>query len=165
MTPITPHPPQARFLSSSVDIVVFGGGRGGGKTGALVMDAARGIGLSGYRAMLLRRTYPEIMQPQGLWETASRWYPALGGRSHKSSPLQWNFPSGATISMSHLQHESDAEKHLGAGLDYIGIDQAEGFTERQIWKLWSGLRSITPGVKPALRLTCNPHPDCYLRTL
>lgn len=166
VTPIRPNSgPQAQFLSSPADIVVFGGGRGGAKTGGLVIDAARGFGLPGYRAMLLRRTYPEVIQPNGIWQTSQKWYPGLRGRPRESAPMVWRFPSGAECTFSHLQHETDIEKHYGSGLDYIGIDQAEQFTEAQIWGLWSCLRSTIPEVKPALRLTCNPDPDCYLRVL
>jgi phage terminase large subunit-like protein len=154
-----------RFLSCSSDIVVYGGERGGGKTAGLVMDAARGFAVEGYRSMLLRRTYPQLTQPNGIWQTACAWYPGLGGRKRESAPMVWRFPSGAECVFSHLQYEDDVRQHLGAGYDHIGIDQAEGFTERQIWGLWSGLRTTIRGIRPALRLTCNPDPDCYLRTL
>lgn len=163
---VRPHEgPQTRFLSCASDIVVYGGERGGGKTAGLVMDAARGFGLPGYRSMLLRRTYPQLMQPNGIWQTACKWYPMLGGRKRETAPMTWKFPSGAECVFSHLQHEDDVKSHLGAGIDHIGIDQAEGFTERQIWGLWSGLRTTIRGVRPALRMTCNPEPDSYLRSL
>lgn len=114
--------------------------------------------------MLLRRTYPQLTQPKGIWQTACEWYPHLGGTKREAAPMVWRFPSGAEIVFSHMQHESDAKAHLGESLDHVGIDQAEGFTEAQIWGLWSCLRTTTAGIRPSMRLTCNPDPDCYLRT-
>ncbi len=60
--------PQENFLSTSADVAVYGGAAGGGKTFALLLEAARHTGKKRFAAVIFRRTYPEIMEPGGLWD-------------------------------------------------------------------------------------------------
>jgi len=84
-------------------------------------------------------------------------YPAVKAEPFQSPTHQWRFPSGATISFHHLQHEKDRLNWKGAQVPMIGWDQLEEFTEAQFWYLFSRNRS-TCGVLPYIRATCNPVP-------
>lgn len=143
------------------DICVFGGGAGGGKTWYELMDPARwAVSVPGFRAVIFRRTYPEITNPGGLWDESEELYPQLGGTSNRSD-CSWEWPNGSWIKFSHLQHETDKKKWQGAQLAFVGFDEATHFSQTQVFYLISRLRS-TCGVKPYMRLTCNPDPDSWV---
>ncbi len=67
---------QGDFLSSPADIVIGGGAAGAGKSFALLLEPTRHIHLPDFSAVAFRRTYPEITNPGGLWETAGKLYPS-----------------------------------------------------------------------------------------
>ncbi|NIU03775.1 MAG: terminase [Gammaproteobacteria bacterium] len=161
MTDIRPHAgPQQAFLSTAADVCVYGGAAGGGKTFALLLDAARYTDVPGFTGVFFRRTYPQIIAPDGLWALSCELYPALGGKPRENTH-EWRFPSGSRLVMSHLQYDRDVISHQGA--QYCGIwwDELTHFTARQFWYLLSRNRTTT-SVRPFMRATCNPDPDSFV---
>lgn len=155
--------PQEKFLSTPADVAVYGGAAGGGKTFALLLEAARHVHVKGFAAVIFRRTYPEIMEPGGLWDESEGIYPALGGIARKGD-LTWQFPAGAVIKFAHLQHDSDRYRWQGSQIAMVGWDELTHFTRAQFWYLFSRNRS-TCGVVPYIRATTNPDPDHWVRDL
>lgn len=153
--------PQAAFLSTSADIAVYGGARGGGKTWAALMEPVRHLGNRNFGAVIFRRVYPEITNEGGLWDKSLELYPYLQGRPREGN-LDWKFPSGAKVRFAHLQRDDDVLAWRGAEIPLIIFDQLESFTWRQFWQMFSSNRS-TCGAKPYIRATCNPDPDHPLR--
>jgi hypothetical protein len=158
-----PHPKQLMMLMSAADVIVFGGGAGPGKSTALIWAAAKLTKYGKYSGVILRRTYPEIMNEGGLWDESMRWYPMRGAKAHQTR-LEWMFPSGATVRFSHLQHEKDLEDWQGAQLPFIGFDEVTHFTKKQFFYLLSRLRS-PHGFKPKMIATCNPDADSWVAEL
>lgn len=146
---------QEKVLACPADIVVCGGGAGPGKTWALLMDAARHHKRPGWRALILRRTSPEITNPGAMWDESFKLYPKMGG---KPSELTWRWGKDISIKFGHCQHEKDRFDYDGTQAAMLGIDQVEHFTSTIFWHLWSRLRT-TCGVKPYLRATANPVPE------
>ena len=146
--------PQETFLSSSADIVIYGGAAGGGKTFGLLLETTRHLDNPEYGAVIFRRTYPEIAMKGGLWDESRKIYPAIGGMP-KETTLEWEFPSRASIKFAHLQYESDLISWGGSQIPLIAFDQIDTFTERMFWFLFSRNRSMC-GVRPYIRATCNP---------
>lgn len=97
---------QEQFLSSPADIVLGGGIAGSGKTWSLLMEPLRHISNSRFSAVIFRRTYPEITNEGGIWDTSCELYP-IAGAYPRASDHEWRFPSGATVRFAHLQHEKD----------------------------------------------------------
>jgi predicted phage terminase large subunit-like protein len=157
--------PQEAFLSSSADIVIYGGAAGGGKTYAELIEPLRHVtSVPGFGAVIFRRTYPEITTEGSLWDTSMKIYPLLGGVSREGD-LDWTFrPYGNTISFSHLEHDKDVHKYQGSQICLICFDELTTFTAYQFWYLLSRNRS-TCGVKPYIRATCNPDPDSWVKDL
>jgi predicted phage terminase large subunit-like protein len=116
-----------------------------------------------YRAVIFRRTYPELKQPGGIWQESLGLYGKLGGMPNLSD-LIWTWPSGAEIRMSHLQHETDVLGWQGARLDFVGYEEMSHFTKEQIWYLFSRL-GTTSGIAPVIRGTTNPDPDAHVAEL
>ena len=151
---------QEEFLESSADICVAGGSAFCGKSWALLHDAARYVDHPQFRAVIFRRTTPEIRNPGGLWDTSEEIYPLLGATGFSAS-LEWRFPSGARVKFAHLEYEKDMYGWLGSQIPYIGFDQLEMFSDRQFWYLYGRNRSVSK-IPKFIRATCNPDPDSWL---
>jgi predicted phage terminase large subunit-like protein len=127
------------------------------------MDALRYEGVHGFAAVYFRRTYPQLVAPDGLWDLSRQLYGVAQGRARENTH-EWRFPNGARVVMSHLQYESDVYSHQGAQYCGIYYDELTHFTARQFWYLLSRNRS-TCGVRPFIRANCNPDPDSFVADL
>ena len=67
-----PQPVQKRFLEAKQRIVFFGGGAGGGKTWAALVDNLQGVHDPDYFSVFFRTTNTEI--DTGLWPEAKKLY-------------------------------------------------------------------------------------------
>ena len=147
---------QEAFLSSPADIVIYGGSAGGGKTWGLVIEPLRHKDNADFRAVLFRRTSPQIHNPGGLQDEAQRWYPLFGGRhTRPHSGITWTFPSGAVVRFAHLQHEDTKFDWQGSQITLLGFDELTHFSAAQFFYLLSRNRS-TCGIRPYVRATTNP---------
>lgn len=159
---ICPQPgPQTQFLQTSADMAVFGGAAGGGKTWALLVDAARFVHIPGYGAVVFRREFPQIRAEGGLWDESQTIY-RRGRGVPREGYCDWTFPKGTKIRFAHMQREDDRFSWDGSQIPFIGFDQLESFTWKQFIYLLSRNRSQC-GVLPTVRATCNPDPDHWLR--
>ncbi len=150
--------PQERFLASPADIVIYGGSAGGGKTWGLTAEPLRHIRNGDFRAVIFRRTYPQIMNPGGLQDEAQGLYPLLRGQATQpSSGVTWTFPSGAIIRLTHLQHDKNVHDWQGAQIPLIEYDELTHFSAHQFWYMLSRNRSLS-GVRPYIRAATNPEP-------
>lgn len=153
--------PQEKFLMSPADIVIYGGARGGGKSYGLLIEALRNTSNPGFNAVIFRRTYPQIMQPDGLWDTSMKIYPFVGATGSRNN-MRWSFPSGASILFSHMENEDDRYAWLGASIPLIGFDELATFSEDQFFFMLSSNRS-TCGVRPYVRATTNPDSRSWVK--
>lgn len=161
---IQPQPgPQSQLAACTADIAFYGGAAGGGKSWALVTEAARWVKRTDFAAIFFRRTSKQIAGGGGIWEESMKIYPALKGRPIRTR-LEWRFPSGATIQFSHLEHEQNKHDHQSKQYALICFDELTQFTEGQFWYLVSRNRSVC-GVKPYIRAATNPDPDSFVRRL
>jgi predicted phage terminase large subunit-like protein len=154
---------QTQASASKADVVIFGGAAGGGKSHWLLLEAARHFQKPGYVAKIFRRTYAQVAGGGGLWDKTFEMFMALQGKANNSD-LSWEFPSGASVSFGHLQHEKDKYSHQGKEYAFIGWDELDHFTESQFWYLYSRNRS-TCGVRPVVRATINPNPEHFAKDL
>ncbi len=157
--PFIPHRPfkqQAMFLVSGEREVFYGGAAGGGKSEALLMAALQFVEESGYSALILRRTYPELTQEDGLIDRAHAW---LGDSEAvwSESKKQWRFPSGATLQFGHMEYEKDKFRYQGSAYHFIGFDELTQFTETQYRFMFRSLRKNEDDWIPLrMRSTGNP---------
>lgn len=151
------------FAESPADIVIYGGGAGGGKSFGLLLDCLRDIQRPRYGVTLFRRLTTDIRMEGAIWDQSQEIYPLLGARP-RSQSLTWRFPSGAKIKMAHMEHEKNRFGYQGAQIPYIGFDELTHFTEKQFWYMVSRNRS-TSGARSRIRATCNPDPDSWVARL
>lgn len=151
-----PNPgPQTDFLSSTEDQVFYGGARGGGKSYALLVDPLYHCDKAAHRALILRRTMPElrdlIAKSQTLYKVA---YP---GAKWRDQEKEWRFPSGARIEFGYAENMLDVLRYQGQSYTWIGVDELPQFATSDVWTfLSSSLRSVDPAIKPVMRATGNP---------
>ncbi|MBE9113858.1 phage terminase large subunit [Nodosilinea sp. LEGE 07298] len=161
---LRPQPgPQTLALASPADIVIFGGGAGGGKSWTILLEALRHIKNPAFNATYFRRSYPQIKNPGGLWDASLAVFPYAGGDPQLAA-LRWNFPAGSYAVMRHLKNDAAVLEWQGTELVYVAMDELTHFTAKMFWYITSRLRS-TSGIAPYLRATCNPDPDSFVRSL
>jgi len=155
---LRPQPgPQEAFLSTPVDICLYGGSAGGGKTVGLLLEALRHTNNQEFGAVIFRRSFPQIRNEGALWDESMKMYSGTGATPREST-LEWTFPSGAGIKFAHMEHEKTRFDWQGAQVPLIGWDELTHFTRKQFFYMLSRNRS-TCGVRPYIRATCNPVPE------
>lgn len=145
---------QTAFLGRSETEVFYGGEAGGGKTDALLMDVLRGIARPNYKAVIFRRTYPDLEE---MLHRAIKMYTAPGvWATYNAQSHTFRFPSGAWIKFRHINHPKDVYKYQGQEYDYIGFDELPQFPKFVYLYLFSRLRGTDKTLARYIRGTGNP---------
>ena len=147
--------PQTDFLASAEREVFYGGARGGGKSYAMLVDPLRYCDKTHHRALLLRRTMPEL---RDLITHSQRLYNrAFPGAKWREQEKEWRFPSGAKIEFGYAENMTDALRYQGQSYTWIGIDELPQYPSPDIYNfLRSSLRSVDPNIPVYMRATGNP---------
>jgi predicted phage terminase large subunit-like protein len=162
---IKPQPKQELFLSTPADIAIYGGGAGGGKTWALLVEAIRYIHtVQGFGATFFRRQSIQITAQGGLWDSAIKMYPQIHLTPFKSPELQFRSPIGNKITFRHIDRDVDVLSYQGTEMPLILFDELTHFSKHIFTYMLSRNRS-TCGVRPYIRATTNPDADSFVREL
>lgn len=151
-----PNPgPQTEFLAATEKEVLYGGARGGGKSYSLLVDPLRYCHKEGHRALIIRRTMPEL---RDMIAHSSRLYEkAFPGVKWREQEKVYTFPSGARIEFGYAENEQDAMRYQGQAYTWIGVDEIGLYPSDRILVLLRGsLRSVDPEIPTFIRMTCNP---------
>jgi len=161
---IGPQPgPQTQFLQSPAQICIYGGSAGSGKSYALLLSTLRHIDNSKFRAIIFRRTSPQITNPGALWDESTKLFGQLDATPYVSR-LKWVFNTGASVEFSHLERKDTVLDYQGAQIDHIYLDELNHFEESQFWYMLSRNRSVS-GVPSRIRATTNPSSEGFVREL
>ena len=149
----------------TTDVILVGGGAGGGKTHICLTKNLDGIHDKSFRAVILRRYAPELKRPGGLIDESKSIYNDFTKIPYKTQAQLWEFPSGATISFSAISCDDDLGSWQGSQLTRIMVDEAaDKWTEKQILFLQSRMRTVGSKIHPQLILTANPDINSFLKT-
>jgi hypothetical protein len=147
--------PQENFLAAGETDVLYGGSAGGGKSYAMIVDPLRFAHRSAHRALILRRSMPELRE---LIDKSRELYPkAFPGCKYREVEKLWNFPSGAKIEFGFLERDADVYRYQGQAYSWIGFDEITHLPTEFSWNyLASRLRTTDPEITPYMRCTANP---------
>ena len=147
--------PQTEFLAASEREVFYGGARGGGKSYAMLVDPLRYCHKENHRALLLRRSMPEL---RDMINHSQRLYPkAFPGAKWREQEKEWRFASGARIEFGYAENLTDVLRYQGQSYTWIGIDELPQYPTPEIYNfLRSSLRSVDPEIPVYMRSTGNP---------
>lgn len=147
-----PTTAQRAALACGAYELLYGGAAGGGKSDFLVAAPLRWVHHPTFRALLLRRSFPELERT--LVARSREIYPRLGARYHEQRH-DWTFPSGARIAFGYLERPADALRYQGAEFAFVGFDELTHFDEQSYRYLTSRIRSAD-GLPLRIRATTNP---------
>jgi hypothetical protein len=149
-----PHPgPQTAFLASEGYEVLYGGQAGGGKSDALLFGSLRGVEHPKYRALILRRTFPELRE---LIDRSLETFGGIGGK-WSAAERRWHYPSGATVEFGYCENYSDVMQYQGQQFTSIAFDEIGQLPEERVWTyLMSRNRAAAEGLVPIMRASANP---------
>lgn len=154
--PHKPHPKQAEFLALDCREALYGGAAGGGKSDALLMGALEYVTEPGYAALILRRTFRDLNQPDAIMARSHEWLRGTDARWNDNDK-RWTFPSGATLTFGYLDTDKDRYQYQGAALQFIGWDELTQFPEGWYRWLFSRLRRLK-GSRVPLRVRAATNP-------
>lgn len=108
--------PQQQFLESTSKITLYSGSAGAGKTFAIILSLVKYAMEENSTICVFRRTSTQLRQNGGIWQETCQIFKQMFGKDVviRNRDLEIYLPkTNSTIKMSHLQHQSDVNNHLG----------------------------------------------------
>ena len=144
---------QLLFDQSRTMYTAYGGARGGGKTHAVRIKAVGGaFTWPGIRILIVRKTYPELQSNhiEPILKMVPQELTSYNGTLHTLY-----FQNGSTIHFGHWSGITSESEYQGQEYDWIFMDEATQFTEREFRFLGGCLRGVNE-IPKRFYLTCNP---------
>lgn len=149
-----PQKKQEEFQARNEYEVLYGGSAGGGKSDALLCEALRQVDKKEYRALILRKTVPQLRE---LIDRSQTLYSkAFSDAVYKSMEHVWQFSSGAKIYFGSMHHQTDRFAYQGRRFDFIAFDELTHFTAEEYFYMFSRNRPSAPNMRIYIRATANP---------
>ena len=138
--PHTPHDKQLDALTSDAFELFYGGAMSGGKSDCLLMRAAMSVSNPKYRALILRRSFAELMLPGAILHRAKEWWLRRRGVKWDAQNKTFEFPSGALVVFGYCDVEGDEKRYDGTELSEVMFDEVQEFEWSQYSYLFQRIR-------------------------
>lgn len=144
---------QAAFLAATEEEVLYGGAKGGKKTESLVMLHLQQADRPRYKGLLLRETFPELIE---IMDRCRKYYPAVGAE-WAAGDNRWVFPSGATVEIGYCESMADTKRYQGREWTVITYDELGNLQDEKAWDVLMGeIRSPDASLVTMARGSANP---------
>jgi hypothetical protein len=132
-----PQPVQRKFHASEARYPLLEGGRGGGKSTALLWEAiSQCLRVPGANCLLLRRTLT-AMEKGGIEDLFKRQVPRSIYRSYNAAKHVITFHKGSSLFFGHVKTDADLLQYQDAEFLFIGWEELTQFTYAQ-WDFLKG---------------------------
>lgn len=140
--------------------LILSGGRGGGKSTAIVLlilrDAMR-FG-RGYVGALVRKDLSGLRKLESELLAQIKEIPELKGTKYISSQKEIRFATGGILYLHYIKDENAFGRFQGIDLSHVYVDESGQIPDpAPILRIRSSMRSTHPGVTPRMILSCNPN--------
>lgn len=149
-----PQPKQFLFQSRKEYEALYGGAAGGGKSDALLTEALRQVHIPHYRALILRKTAPQLTEL--IDRSRTLYKAAFPDATYNGTERCWTFKSGAKIYFGTMQYTKDRVNYQGKRYDYIAFDELTHFTYDEYSYMFSRNRPSGSGTRVYMRAATNP---------
>lgn len=148
-------------LSRDVDILIYGGSRGGAKTFSLVMEGLKDIESPDFSGLIVRNERDDLTQ---VIEYSMMMYGQYGEFNRSRDDRTWNFFPGGHLRFSYYgdAFEEFKKRFQGKQYNYIGIDEITHIPYEKFKYLCTCNRNGV-GLRNRILGTCNPDPDSWVR--
>jgi phage terminase large subunit len=135
-------------------VVLYGGGRGGGKShGLRLILLLRRFLYPGSIGYLFRKTFPELLKNH--INPLFKQFPKLR-RFYNSGTRTLTLPNGSQLIFAYAQTVDDVEKFQGQEIHDLAIEEAGNWPEEWFQMLRASNRSGDPAIPARTFLTANP---------
>lgn len=145
--PWVPTPKQKLLNDTQAYETLYGGGRGGGKSYALLAIARN----NHKRSLILRRNFSQL--EGSLIDDSKRFF---GVDYYNLTRHVLDFPDGCLIRFGHCQNFDDIYQYDGQQYDLLAIDQVEQFALPMVQHLLGVTRTSDKGQRVRVIYTANP---------
>lgn len=159
----TPYPKQLAAIlaarSGQLRELLYGGAAGGGKSDSALMLALQDdwIADGGYSALILRKTFKDLNQPEGILTRAHEWLDGKPGVTWRAQHDRFEFDSGACLQFGHCVNPNSHLNYRGGKYNLIIWEELTDFGERPYRYLFSRQRRPKGSTLPLLTAaTSNP---------
>lgn len=144
---------MALQVPDTVNEILFGGARGGGKTDTGQVWLAEHVKNPRYRALVIRKNSDDLKD----WvDRSARMYQGLGVKI-AYRPWELTFPSGAKILTGHLKDQDAYGKYQGHEYQRMLIEELTQIPDEKRYKqLKASNRSTVSGIPAQMFATTNP---------
>jgi hypothetical protein len=143
---------QYSAIHSDAELLLYGGGSGGGKTDLLVADACKEWENPTLRALLIRRSFTEM---HNIKDRCAAIYKPMGAKWNGEDHI-WAFPTGAQVRLGFMKENGDVTHHQGIPFSVLLVDESTFLPEKAIRDLLPWLAVPNPQLHRRVRLATNP---------
>lgn len=147
------------LTDNETDMLLVGGGMGGGKTYLALLKALKYCDDPAARVLIVRLTYPVIKAIGGLVDESQHIYKQFGAE-WRVQPLEWRFKNGAIVKFVAMP--TNIEDVKGWQATNIIVDEGADFKLTDILALKERIRGARYKGKLSMTITCNPDRNSWL---
>ncbi len=155
--PVIPTHRQLEFLAAPHREKGYGGAAGGGKSIAVLMETLLPINQKGYNGLILRRTFPDLSQPDAIMDVAKSWLRQTDAKWNERDKMFFFPKFGSKLQFGFMEREEHKYRYQSAQFQKIAFDEATQFPWSQYSYVRSrARRSVSVMVPPTIVAATNP---------